>query len=75
MNPLKTPPVIPSSVNTAQFIPWPICELGSMPKQIGHAVASDGISVKLIAAKIDGTINLQDIPVLLHSNLSTFSYE
>jgi hypothetical protein len=43
ITPPNTPPVIPSNVIIAQFIPWDAGALGS-PKQVAHPSAVSGIN-------------------------------
>ena len=46
ITPPNTPPVTPSSVIIAQFIPWDAGAVGS-PKQVAHASAVSGINNRM----------------------------
>ena len=49
--PPNTPPVTPSNVIIAQFIPWDAGALGS-PKQVAHASAVSGTNNKMNKRRI-----------------------
>jgi hypothetical protein len=75
--PLRTPPVIPRSENTAQFTPWPICESGSTPKQIGQATDSVGVRMTRSPPK---TVKLAILYVMVvnflpHADFTRFARE